>query len=258
MKPTLSIIIIAGNEQDNIKEVIKTCLWADQIILVAANSTDNTVKIAQKLDKNINIIETTDEYGKNFAKWRNLGLKQVSTDWLLYVDADERITSKLKADIQSVISDSRLSNTHYAIPRANHFLGKRVRYGGTYPDYVVRLYQTKHLKKWTGKLHETAKTSGSLGYLNSDLLHYTHTDLTSMLQKTIIWTQIEAQALYQANHPQVFWWRFPRMILTKLFERLLKQKMYKDGIVGWISAIFESYNTFIIYARLWELQQNRN
>ena len=258
MKSTLSIIIIAGNEQDNIKNAIKTCLWADKIILVAANSTDNTVKLAKKLDKNIEIIKTTDEYGKNFAKWRNLGLKSVTTDWLLYIDADERITLDLRKEIRATITNFALSYSHYAIPRANYFLARRVKHGGTYPDYVVRLYQTSHIKKWQGKLHEKAITAGSLGYLKTDLLHYTHTDLTSMLQKTIIWTQTEAQALYQADHPQVFWWRFPRMMITKLYERLIKQKMYKDGMVGWISSIFESYNTFIIYARLWELQQGKN
>jgi len=257
MKSTLSIIIIAGNEQHNIEKVLDTCLWADKLILVAANSTDNTIKLAKKKSKKIRILKTSDEYGKNFAKWRNLGLNSVTTDWLLYVDADERITAKLKKEIQVTITNPDLKYSHYAIPRANYFLGKRVKYGGTYPDYVVRLYQTKHIKKWQGKLHEKAITTGNLGYLKNDLLHFTHTDLTSMLQKTIIWTQIEAQALYQANHPQVYWWRFPRMMITKLYQRLIKQKMHKDGTIGWISAIFESYNTFIIYARLWELQQNK-
>ena len=78
-----------------------------------------------------------------------------------------------------------------------------------------------------------------------------------MLQKTIIWTQTEAEALYQSHHPPVYWWRFLRMILTTIWLRLVKQQMYRDGVVGWISAIFESYNTFIIYARLWQMQQNQ-
>jgi len=144
--------------------------------------------------------------------------------------------------------------SHFAIPRANHFLGQRVKYGGTYPDYVIRLYKKPNIKKWVGSLHEKAVVSGNLGYLKNDLLHFTHTDITSMLQKSIIWTQTEAQALYDNNHPPIYWWRFPRMMLNKLWQRLIKQQMYKDGIVGWISAIFETFNTFIIYARLWEIQ----
>ena len=76
-----------------------------------------------------------------------------------------------------------------------------------------------------------------------------------MLQKTIKWTDLEAKLLYQNQHPPVYWWRFPRMMFTKFWERAIKEKMYKDGTVGWISIIFEMFNTFIIYARLWELQQ---
>jgi hypothetical protein len=79
-----------------------------------------------------------------------------------------------------------------------------------------------------------------------------------MINKTIVWSDTEAQALFKSDHPPVVWWRFIRMMLTKLFERLIKQNMWKDGQVGWISAIFESYNTFLIYVRLWELQQKQN
>jgi glycosyltransferase involved in cell wall biosynthesis len=257
MNSTLSIVLIAGNEAKNIKDAISTIKWADEVILVAANSIDNTVKIAKQQLKNIKIYRTTDQYGKNFSKWRNIGLKQATSDWVFYLDADERINSNLKKEVKTIIS-TQTDHTHYAIPRANHFLGKRVHFGGTYPDYVIRLYQRQNIKKWVGKLHETAQVNGSLGYFKSDLLHYTHTDLSSMLQKSIIWTDTEADALYKSNHPPVVWWRFIRMILTKLYQRLIKQKMYKDGVVGWISAIFESYNTFIIYARLWEKQQNKN
>ena len=256
MKQTLSIIIIAGNESKNIKGAINTAKWADEIILVAANSTDNTVNLAKKELKTIKIFKTTDQYGKNFSKWRNIGLKHATTDWIFYLDADERIDTKLKKEIKNTIS-SFTDHTHYAIPRANHFLGRRVRFGGTYPDYVIRLYNRQNIKKWVGKLHESAQTTGNIGYLKSNLLHYTHTNISSMLQKTIIWTDTEAQALYDSNHPPIVWWRFIRMMLSKLYERLIKQKMYKDGIVGWISAIFESYNTFIIYARLWEKQQTK-
>ncbi len=75
-----------------------------------------------------------------------------------------------------------------------------------------------------------------------------------MLEKTLVWTDMEAQALFDAQHPPVFWWRFPRMMLTKTWQRLIKEQMWRDGTVGWISVIFESFDTFIIYAKLWEKQ----
>lgn len=255
MKKSLSIILLAGNEESVIVDCIKSCLWADQLILVAANSTDSTKKIAKDIDPNIKIIETFDEYNKNFSKWRNLGYKAAASDWILYIDADERITPELKDEIEKTINQDK-TNNYYVIPRANHFLGKRVRYGGSYPDYVKRLYNSKFFKGYQGVLHEEPIVEGKLGYLKNDLLHFTHRDLTSMMKKTIVWTEMEAQALFESNHPPVVWWRFPRMMITKFFERLIKQKMWKDGMVGWISVLFETFDTFIIYARLWELQQN--
>lgn len=253
----ISIIILAGNEAEMIVGCLKSCNWVDEIILVAANSTDQTVLLAKKTIPNIKIIKTNDEYNKNFSKWRNLGFKSATKKWILYIDADERITTKLKLNIIKA-TESKENYAYFAIPRANYFLGKRVKYGGTYPDFVKRLYKKENFFGYKGTLHEEPIVDGDIGYLSSDLLHYTHRDLSSMIKKTIVWSDTEAQALFKSGHPPVVWWRFIRMILTKLYERLIKQKMWKDGQVGWISAIFESYNTFLIYARLWELQQKQN
>jgi len=255
----LSIIILAGNEEKIIAKCIESCCFASEIILVAANSTDNTKKIAQKIANTkkvkLKIVETQDEYNKNFTKWRNLGYQNATKDWILYIDADEIINNKLKKEIIETIGYP-MPHTHYAIPRANHFLGKRVRYGGTYPDYVKRLFKKDSFAGYRGYLHEEPIVKGKLSYLKNDLLHFTHRDLSSMIQKTNAWTDMEAQALFDNHHPPVYWWRFPRMMLTKFYQRLIKEKMYKDGIVGWISAIFESFDTFIIYAKLWELQRD--
>ena len=249
----LSIIILAGNEAEMIKECLISASFADEIILVLANSSDNTKKIAKSLKIPLKVVETTDEYNKNFSKWRNLGYKAATGDWLLYLDADERITPELKSEILLTINSTNLFN-YYAIPRANHYLGKRVRYGGSYPDYVKRLYVKKHFSGYRGYLHEEPMVKGEMGYLKNDLLHYTHRNLNSMLEKTLVWTDMEAQALFDAQHPPVFWWRFPRMMLTKTWQRLIKEQMWRDGTVGWISVIFESFDTFIIYAKLWEKQ----
>ncbi len=252
----LTIIILCGNEQKNIASAVKSAKFASNLVLVAANSTDDSKSITKQIFPKVNIVETFDEYGKHFSKWRNLGLEASTTDWIFYLDADEIITPKLQEEIYSIIN-SPDSQSCYAVPRANYFLQHRVRHGGTYPDYVRRLFRRQDLKKWTGILHEQPEFKGQQAYLKNDLLHYTHNDLTSMLNKTINWTEAEALALYNSGHPPVVWWRFIRMILTKLWERLFLQKMYLDGTVGWISAIFESFDTFIIYSRLWELQQQQ-
>ena len=121
----ISLIILAGNEEQMIVDCLKTCNWVEEIILVAANSTDQTVSLAKKTISNIKIVKTFDEYNKNFSKWRNLGFKSTTKDWILYIDADERITPKLKNNITKVVN-SKSKYTHYAIPRANHFLGQKL------------------------------------------------------------------------------------------------------------------------------------
>ena len=254
----LSIIILAGNEEKMIVDCLKSCNWVSEIILVAANSTDDTVSLAKKTISSIKIVKTTDEYNKNFSKWRNLGFQNATKDWILYIDADERITSELKQEIIQKINIKNNFISHYDIPRANYYLGKRVRFGGSYPDYVKRLYLRKNFKGYKGILHEEPLIIGPLEHLKSDLLHYTHRDLTSMVNKTLAWTDMEAKALFQNNHPPVVWWRFIRMMLTKIWERLIVQKMWRDGTVGWISVLFETFDTFLIYARLWEIQQKQN
>lgn len=253
MTPTLSIIINAGNEQNVIAPCLHSASFADEIIFIAANSTDNTIKIAREICPSIKLTKVFDSYGQNYAKWHNLGLAQATSDWVFHLDADERITPKLRQELLTTIKKPLFD--FYVVPRANYFLGRRVRHGGTYPDYVKRLFQRSKIRKWAGKIHEEPLIDGSPGFLKNDLLHFTHRHLTSMLQKTILWTDIEAKALFQNNHPPVVWWRFFRMMSTKFWQRFVAQSMWRDGLVGWISAVFEVFDTFIIYARLWELQQ---
>ncbi len=247
---------MVGNEENLIGKCLESCKFADENILVMANSTDKIKTISKKTISKIKIVETTDEYNKNFSKWRNMGYKLATGDWILYIDADEIITEKLRGEIMEIIN-SETKNSYFVIPRANHFLGKRVRYGNSYPDYVKRLFLRKDFDGFTGILHEEPVIRGELGYLKNDLLHYTHRDLASMIDKTNSWTDMEAQALFEAKHPPVYWWRFPRMMLTKFWERAIKQQMWRDGTVGWISIIFEMFDTFVIYGKLWELQQKK-
>lgn len=249
----LTAIIISGNEQAVIADCLRSISWIPNIILVAANSSDNTIEISKNIRPDIYIIKTIDHYGKHFSKWRNIGLKKASTDWIIYIDADERITPSLKTELQKILKSNSVYS-HYAIPRLNYFLGKRVQYGGTYPDYVLRLFKRSHLNKWIGYLHEKPIIRGKMSYLKNGLIHQTHRDLSSMVQKTLLWTDMEALELQKAKHPQMVGWRIFRMMFTKLFQRLVNQNMYKDGMVGYISAIFEMFDTFIIYAKLWELQ----
>lgn len=252
-KINLSLIIITGNEEKMVADCLKSCDFADEFIMVS-NATDNTHNVAKETIPSIKIFPHTPF---NFSKSKNLAVSKSTGSWLLFIDADERITPELKSDIQKIVSNESIPFMSYDFPRANYFLNHRVKYGGTYPDYVKRLIYKKSFHGFVGDLHEQPQVDGLSQKLTNDLLHYTHRDLSSMLTKSIKWTDLEAQKLHQSNHPPVVWWRFIRMMLTKFWERFVQQQMWRDGTVGWISVIFETFNTFMIYARLWELQQQK-
>ena len=251
----LSVIIIAKNEQEMISGAIKSSLWADQVVVLDTGSIDETIKIAKKMGAKV-ISEPTS--GLSFADWRTAAIKESDFDWIFYLDCDERFTTSVKKEILDIISKkSEGKVVCYAVPRANYYLGKRVRRGGAWPDYVKRLFYKPALKKWKGRLHEEPIYEGELAHLENPIEHFTHKDISSMVKKTIKWSGIEAELLLKAGHPPVVWWRFIRMMLTKGWERIVVQQAWKDGTVGWINSLFEVFNTFIIYARLWELQQKK-
>jgi len=202
------------------------------------------------------IVEVDSKGKLEFARWRNEGMKAASGKWVLYLDADERITPELKEEL-SFLKQVK-DYAAFEIPRREVWLGQVVRFGGARAVFVKRLFLKSAFKHWQRQLHEDPVFDGKMGRLKNYLEHHTHRDLTSMMEKTIKWTKIESDLLFEAGHPPVVWWRFFRMMLTKFWERVIVQQAWRDGTVGWINAIFEVFNTFIIYARLWEKQNEKN
>lgn len=252
----LSIVIIARDEEKIIKDCLESAKWADEIVLVDTGSADKTFQIAKKYGAKIIKLPVSKE--KDFSKWRNEGLKAAQGEWILYIDADERVTPELKKEIQEVITKTEYEA--YEIPRRNYYLGKEMHYGGAWPDYVRRLFLKKKLKGWQEKLHEHPVVDGEWGRLESPLIHQTHRDLSSMVEKTREWSKIEAELLfknYSGGHPPVTWWRILRIMLTEFWHRGIKLQGLRDGTVGWIEVIFQMFSRFITYARLWELQQKK-
>ena len=123
-------------------------------------------------------------------------------------------------------------------------------------EKLERLFKKEKLKGWFGKVHESPKVLGKMGELDGFLLHYTHRDLSSMLSKTLEWSRIEAQLRFDANHPKMAIWRFPRVMLVSFWNSYITQSGWRVGVVGLMESIFQAFSVFITYARLWELQNN--
>jgi len=247
MKP--SVIIIAKNEEQMIGDCLRSVRQlADEIILVDSGSTDKTMEIAKKYSARIISLPTEK---LEFARWRNVGLREAKGEWILYLDADERVTPELQKEIKESIKYF----TAYEIPRRNFYLGKEMHYGGAWPDYVKRLFLKEKLKRWIGELHEDPVFEGEMGRLKNPIVHIAHRDLSLMVEKTREWSKIEAELLYKTGHPPVTWWRILRIMLSEFWLRGVKLQGWRDGTVGWIEIIFQMFSRFVTYGRLWELQQ---
>ncbi len=253
MKKKISIITIAKNEEKMIVNCLKSCRWAQELILLDTGSTDKTIEIAKNFGAKIIYAENKE---RDWGAWHNQGKKEASGDWIFYLDADERITPNLRKEIQELVKSGKKNNA-FAVPRQNILLGKPMRFGGWYPDYQIRFFKKDKLIRWEGKLHERPIFKGELGYFKNPILHFTHRDLSMMVEKTKEWSKIEAELLFKANHPQVVWWRILKVMFSEFFDRFLKKQAWRDGLVGWIEGLFQVFNKFLIYAQLWEKQKEK-
>lgn len=249
----ISGIVIAKNEENMIADCLDSVSFCDEIIVIDGGSEDRTVELAKRMGAKVFTYSSDD-----FSELRNFGLEKAREEWILYVDADERATTSLRDNIKYQISsirqaqDRNIKYSAYRIQRKNFYLGN---HEWPYIERLERLFKKENLKGWKGELHESPIMHGKIGELDGYLLHYTHRDLTLMLNKTIEWSKIEAQLRFKAGHPQMVWWRFLRVMLTAFFDWYIRQKGYKLGTVGLIDSIYQMFSMFITYARLWEMQQ---
>lgn len=262
----LSVIILTKNEEKNIEECLETLVLIkekiDEIIIVDDYSEDRTIEKIQNSSANWRI-KTQNKNVKfkiyqkllkeNFADQHNFAMTKASADWLLYLDADERITPELAESIKREVLGKKNSNfSAYKIRRKNFYFGD---HEWPYVEKLERLFRKKNLKGWYGELHESSVIEGKTGELNGFLFHYTHRNLSSMLVKTIAWSKIEAELRLKADHPKMTWWRFPKLMTGEFFNYYFKQRGFKTGVVGLIESLYQAFSIFITYARLWELQQ---
>lgn len=244
----LTTVILTKNEEKMIQACINSVKSiSSEIIAVENDSTDNTVEILKQ--NNCKIIFSSDT---SFGKRRELGATAASGDWILYLDADERVTPELASEITKTIS-SNPTDTGFILNRQDYYFG-RVR-----PTYspMHRLFKRSALKGWEGEVHETPILEGSVGQLKAPLIHLTHIDIDSMLHNTLNWSTKEAELRFNHQHLPIVWWRLIRVMLTAFWESFVKQQGYKCGTEGWIEALYQASSMFLTYAKLWELQNKK-
>lgn len=247
----ISAVILAKNAENLIADCIDSLAFCDEIIVIDDNSSDRTPEIAKHMGASVFPYES-----ESFAKKRNLGLKKAKGKWVLYLDVDERLSKELVQSIKKVIDSKRDNYSAYRLQRQNYYLGNN-----PWPtiEKLERLFKKVKLEEWYGDLHESARVDGPIGDIDEGVIkHFTHQDLTSMLDKTIKWSKIEADLRMKADHPPMAWWRFYRVMWTAFYDSYITQKGYTVGLAGFIESMYQAFSMFITYARLWELQQKNS
>ena len=242
---TITGVIIAKNEEEVIENALKSLSFCDEIVVIDNESTDKTGEIARKYKAVV-----FKKKSSNFSVLRDFGRENSKGDYILYVDADEVVTDALRKSILFEIK-SNSSIAAYKIKRKNFYLGQN-----EWPrvEEILRFFKKENLVGWKGEIHESPVVDGDIGKLDGFLLHYTHRNLNQMLTKTIEWSDVESKIRIEAKHPKMTWWRFPRVMITAFLNSYIKQKGYKLGTAGLIESVYQSFSTFITYAKLWELQ----
>ena len=249
IKPKISALIIARNEELMIDNCINSVKWCDEIIVIDSGSTDKTREIAESYGAKVISFKH-----KSFSRLRNEALKRATLDWVIYIDADERVTPTLAKEIMVNIETSDASV--FRLSRENIHLGKKFLWGGWQNDSIERVFKRDVLAGWFGDIHESPNYKGKLIDLKTKLIHLTHRSTAEGLIKSGNWTPIEAKELFKAGIPSVTFLTLLRKGFMEFFRRAIVKKGYKDGNEGLFEAVIQGINRVLIYIQVWELQQN--
>ncbi len=244
----ISVVILTKNEEKNIKECLKTLEWCDEIVVADDFSEDKTAEIIQNYNSKVKIFEN--HLDQNFANQRNFGLEKASGEWVLFVDADERVTPQLEEEISKL----KLANSSYKgfyIKREDFLFGKRLEHGETGNIKLLRLAR-KDSGNWERPVHETWEVKGLVGELTNPLLHYSHQSISEFLTDINLYTDINSKEFYKKGEKSGLW-QIIFYPLAKFFKNYFFLFGFLDGLEGVIMATMMSFHSFLTRAKLWLL-----
>lgn len=246
-KPSLACVVITKNEAVNIRDCLSSIRWADELVVVDAESRDRTVDLAREYTAKVFV-----RPWPGFGPQKNFGITQTSSEWILILDADERVTADLRTEIQRYVERWTPGlPVAYRVPRRNFYYGGWVRGAGVYPDYQVRLFRKGTAHYNDVAVHENLLVEGEIGTLTGHLDHYTERKIHDHFRKFSLYTTLAAQEkakTVRTVHPVDLLFR-PLVVLCKAY--VLKHG-YRDGVRGLIVCVFASMYTFVKYAKVWE------
>jgi len=249
MKPTLSVVISAYNEEKSIGRCLESVRQlADEIIVVDNESQDKTIEVAKKFtDK---IFSAPNKLMLNLNK--NLGFSKASGDWILNLDADEEVTPALAKEIRTIIH-SNPSQNGFWLKRKNYSFGMWIQHGLWWPDRQIRLFRRGFGQFPCVHIHEYIKVDGVVGELVEPYIHYNYETVHQYLIKIDRTSTSEALTLSELNY-QLMWYDAIRFPVSDFIKIYFAQGGYKDGLHGLVLSLFQAFYSFCTFAKYWEMK----
>jgi glycosyltransferase involved in cell wall biosynthesis len=242
----LSVIVLALNEERNIGDCLGSVRWADEVLVVDSGSTDRTVALAREFTPHVLTLPW-----EGYGPTKNRALEHATGDWVLWLDADERVTPELAGEVRRVLDGTAPPADAYSVGRRAYFLGRWIRHSGWYPGRVTRLFRRGRARFSASRVHEHLLVEGAVVPLAHDLLHFTDPDLDHYFRKFNRYTTLAAEEMAASGRP----FRAADLLLRPPFQFVkmyLLRRGFLDGIQGLILAVVSSAYVFVKYAKLWE------
>ncbi len=243
--PRVAAVVLTLNEQKHIAACLETLSWADRRVVFDSFSTDRTIAIARGAGAVVH-----QHPFENYAQQRNAALTWVDTEWVFFVDADERCTEVLAEEIRRVVRNNGEGRDVWAVPRYNYLFGRLTLGAGWYPDYQARLFRVgKADFEPSRAVHEVARFQGEMGRLENVLLHYNYETVAQFHAKQRKYAAMDAGILFrQGVHPKPH--NFVLQPAREFRRRFFTLQGYRDGWHGLRLSLYMAYYTGVMYVRL--------
>lgn len=246
MSVELAAVILTRNEGRHIGDCLASLAWADECVVFDTDSTDGTIEIAESLGARV-----VQHPFESFAAQRNAALEAVDARWIFFVDADERVTPELADEVRRVIRyEGEQARAGWWVPRHNYMIGHRMRGGGWYPDYQLRLLRKgKARYDPAHPVHEIVLLDGQAGYLEHPFIHYNYDTVRQFRRKMGRYTDFEARILQQRG-VRARPWTYVTMPLREFWRRFVTLHGYRDHLYGLLFCGLMAWYTLQTYVRL--------
>ena len=246
--PKLSVTVITMNEAADIGAALASASWADELIVVDSGSTDDTVAIARRHTDRVVVREWP-----GYPAQKNYAASLASHDWILSLDADERVTPALADEIRRVLQQEP-AQQGFHIPRVTWHLDRWIRTTDWYPDPQLRLYD-RRCAEWAGRyVHESLIVKGAVGRLRAELQHYAYRNIADHLETIDRYTTFAARQMYEQNR-RAGWLQIAGHPPLAFLRNYLLKGGIKDGVPGLIISAMNAYYVGLKFAKLWELHK---